>query len=491
MFKQKYQFCNSLKIHKIAISFLLLLGMFFGFISHIMAQVTSPMWDYPIDLTQASSSTNAIDPVILCDQNQNTHVLWGDRDEAPALYYMNDASGEWSAPIDVIASSDNLALIMRLSAALQNDPEILHVLWIDEYISGVLNYSQVALSDANDPRAWIIPIPIAVGVENGSIDVDENGNLHVVYGVSGIDSSEVLINYIFSADQGKTWSPPIQIFSKKVPFPSDPITFLDVDNKGRIHVGISIRSQDYGEYSEIGYIRSLDDRSSWSEYLLIDDVGTAYQGVNLLTPFAFEGDEIHLTWHDPRRMHQWSQDGGTTWSDPIEIMHLGAAFGGSNALAKDSRGTLYVVTAENGGVFSASWDGSRWGIPERIEDRSIDPHGQNISICQGNKLQIIYDDRSDTQRIWYSYRIVNAPSKIQTHIRTSNEKLTLDATQISENFINEESPSEIFDSEIISEWDIPISSTRNVLPSSPLTPILIASGIVTGLILVLVIIKRK
>ncbi len=456
-----------------------------------MAQVTSPMWDYPIDLTQASSSTNAIDPVILCDQYQNTHILWGDRDEMPALYYMNDVSGDWSAPVDVIASRNNAILIMRLSAALQNDPDILHVLWIDEHINGVLNYSNVAMSDASDPRAWLDPIPIATGVENGSLDVDNNGNLHLVYGVSGIDSSEVLINYIFSVDSGNTWSPPSRIFSKKVPFPSDPNTMLDVDDKGRIHVGISIRSQDYGEYSEIGYIRSIDDGNSWSEYLLIDGVGTAFQGVNLLTPYAFDGDEIHLTWHDPRRMHQWSQDGGSSWSDPIEIMPLGAAFGGSNGLAKDSQGTLYVVTAENGGVYSASWDGSRWGIPERIEDRSIDPHGQKISICQGNKVQILYDDRSDTQKIWYSYRIVNAPRNVQIPIRTSNETLTLESTQNSENIDGENSQSENNGSKFSNGSEQQIFATNYRSPSNPLIPIFIASGIVTGLIFVVVLIRRK
>lgn len=491
MYRPNYKFHISRKIQKFALSIIFFTGLFFGFFGDKIAQVTSPMWDYPIDLTQASSSTNAIDPVILCDQYQNTHVLWGDRDEMPALYYMNDVSGDWSAPVDVIANRDNTILIMRLSAALQKNPDMLHVLWIDEYINGVLNYSHVALSDANDPRAWIDPVPIAGGVENGSLDVDKNGDLHVVYGVSGIDSYEVLINYIHSSDKGNTWSPPVRIFSKKVPFPSDPIALLDVDDKGRIHVGISIRSQDYGEYSEIGYIRSLDDGSSWSEYLLIDDVGTAFQGVNLLAPYAFEGDEVHLTWHDPRRLHQWSQDGGSTWSDPIEIFPLGAAFGGSNGLAKDSRGTLHVVTAENGGVFSASWDGSRWGILERIEDRSIDPHGQNISICQGNKIQVVYDDRSDTQKIWYSYRNVNAPRIVQTPIRALNEIQTPDSAQNAEYINSEESQFENNSSEFSSRSEQQILSNSFGVPSNPLTPILIASGIVTGLIFIIVIIRRK
>jgi hypothetical protein len=109
-------------------------------------------------------------------------------------------------------------------------------------------------------------------------------------------------------------------------------------------------------------------------------------------------------------MHQWSNDGGETWSQPIEIMPLAAAFGGDNALAKDSAGVLHVVTAVNKGVFSAAWDGTRWLAPEQIEGRNMDPHGQQLIVCQGNQLHVVYDDRiGDETTVWYSHRVVDTP----------------------------------------------------------------------------------
>jgi hypothetical protein len=485
---------NYIKLRKISILILrslILIGIIFGLVGNTLAQVTSPLWNYPIDLTQASSSTNAIDPIILCDQYQNTHILWGDRDEMPALYYMNDVSGDWSAPIDVIANRISTTLIMRLYGVIQDDPDFLHLLWVDEYLSATLNYSRVALSEASDPRAWKHPLPIAYGIQNGSIDVDDNGVLHVAYGVSGVDYSEVIINYINSDDHGDTWSTPTKIFSKKVPVPSDSTALIEVDDKMRIHVGISIRSQNYGEYSEVGYLQSINGGSNWGDYLLIDDIGTAYQGVNLLTPYSFEGDEIHLTWHNPDRMHQWSQDGGLTWSDPKEIMSLGAAFGGSNGLTKDSQGTVHVVTAENEGVFSANWDGSRWGVPERIENRQFDPHGQNITICQGNKLQVVYDDRSDTQNIWYSFKIVNSPHISQQIIRTSTEIQKLDPNENSDTENIEQAQFESDNTEFISEDDHRNLPINEQVPTNPIIPILIASLLVSVLILVVSIVRRK
>ena len=143
-------------------------------------------------------------------------------------------------------------------------------------------------------------------------------------------------------------------------------------------------------------------------------MGTTFQGVDWIAPFSFGDNEVYLTWHDPRRMQQWSLDGGETWNGPIEIMELAAAFGGVNRLVKDSAGVLHVLTAMTGGVFSAAWDGTQWGPRERIDDRPNDPHGQYMVVCQGNQLHVVYHDRivqNSTGKftIWYSSRQVNAP----------------------------------------------------------------------------------
>jgi hypothetical protein len=469
----------------------LIVGCMLYRISGIHAQQNSILWSKPIDLTQTSSSTNALFPVILCDQYQNTHILWADRNDFSTIFYMNDAYGEWSAPIDVIVNSEANQLMIRLSAAISNNNDMLHLLWVDQWFYGRLYYSHVPLSRANDARAWMPPIPLTRGTENGSIAIDKDGTIHVVYGKSSYDYLEVGIEYIRSNDGGISWSSPVQVYSKKVPYPSDPFGRLAIDGEDRLHVGISIRSQEYGQYSEIGYISSMDGGQTWKDYRLIDNLGIAYQGVNVISPYAFGENEIHLTWHDPRRMHQWSKNGGLTWSEPIEIMSLGAAFGGPNALTKDTAGVIHVVTAIRGGVYSAKWDGIIWGPPERIEDRAIDPHGQDITICQGNKLQIVYDDRNETQGIWYSSILVDAPYFAQESIPSSNHGLQSQTNnpsnlyQIIEHTI---SP----DLGIATPEDSPKFIDKSASTSSnPTTPILIASTLVIFLILVVFIVRQR
>lgn len=143
---------NRPAITRYSLRALLLLGIFFFQSSVILAQVTSPIWRNPIDMTQASTSSNALFPLVLCDQYQNTHILWSDRFGESALYYMNDISGDWSAPMDVITNADDIRNMIKLSAVIDDSTDILHVLWVDQWIKGVLHYSQVPISEASNPE---------------------------------------------------------------------------------------------------------------------------------------------------------------------------------------------------------------------------------------------------------------------------------------------------------------------------------------------------
>lgn len=372
------------------------------------AQVVSFMWSTPIDITRPSTSYIGRFGQLLCDQGQNLHMLWSDvGTRGAAIFYRTDRGKGWSVPVDVIATSADVA--GDLDATISSYDQTLHAIWSDQYIRGNLNYSRVSLLDADDPRAWSKPESVAYGIDLASIEVGTDGTVHIVYGLSEDATRGNDVYYIKSPDGGTTWSDPQVIYSVITELPSSIEVETAIDSANRIHVGITRRSQEYGVSSEIGYMHSLDSDQVWSPYLKIADVGTSFQGVARIAPYVFGEDEIHLTWSDPRRMHQWSLDGGQTWSHPIEIMPLGAAFGGFNELVKDSAGTLHVVAAVGNGVYSATWAGSRWLPPEQIDNRSFDPHGQKITVCRGNQLHVTYYDRTGINTVWYAYKQVNAP----------------------------------------------------------------------------------
>lgn len=372
------------------------------------AQQTGGQWSEPVDITQPSDSNPHAYGILLCDPYQNVHLFWADLSEdGAAVFYRNDISESWSFPNDVLAMPD--AVIAELAGDISTDTDTVHLVWLSNYAEAALYYSQAPLLNADQAKSWSRPFMLANGVYNADIEVDSAGVIHVVYGIAGDGARSPTVFHVSSQDGGSTWSNPVVVFTEVFDLESFPRVKMDIDRKDAIHLGITVRSVEYGAYSEVGYVRSLDAGRTWSKYVTVEKMGTTFQGVHMIAPFAFGEDEVHLTWHDPRRMHMWSFDGGTTWNGPDQIMSLGAAFGGTNELAQDSSGKIHVLTTVGNGVYSAEWNGAEWETPQQIDARNIDPHRQDMTICQGNQLHVVYDDRIGDRIVWYASRRVAAP----------------------------------------------------------------------------------
>jgi hypothetical protein len=392
--------------------------------STVSAQVPAPGWTVPADISEANPAGNDLYGSLICDPNQNLHILWTkSHANGSEIYYRTDASGALSAPIDVLAMPDPLAI--HLGVTFNPRDWTLHLTWQNSYIRGDVLYSRAPLAQASDPHAWSTPTTVVPQADSAGIIADESGALHLVYGVSDTGGYSNSIYHARSDDGGLSWGEPSLIYEARSVVPSTIGAAMAFDRAGRMHVGITIRSQEYGVYSELGYMRSLDGGETWQPYRAIATQNPATPNVSVLVPWIVGENEIHLTWHDPRRMHMWSKDGGVTWSDPIRIIDLGAGFGGANFLARDSAGVLRAATGVGNGVYVSTLKGSEWGSPEQIENRSMDPHGQQLTVCQGNQLHLVYDDRvvKDTT-VWYSHKQVDAPHIERSPIPTTQVSRT-------------------------------------------------------------------
>ena len=367
----------------------------------------SQVWSNPVDITGGIGSNVRSFDAIVCDPYQNAHIFWADQSEdGAAIFYRNDFSGTWSFPVDVLLVDD--ASIYYLKTAVSPQHDTIHLTWVNFIFNATMYYSSAPLAQASNPDAWRAPVVIEEGVTNSDISVDPGGRLHLVYSVSDETGINNEVHHIVSEDDGMSWSEPDLVYARTFSQPSSIQVWQDIDKKGRIHLGLTLRSQEYGAVSEVGYTRSLDDGVTWDEYQVVQKQGTTFQGVAWIEPFSFGENEVHLTWHDPRRMHIYSRDGGETWSQPEEIMPLGGAFGGPNELTQDGSGTVHVVTAVSNGVFTAEWKNERWSAPQQIDARNIDPHGQHIAACGGNRLHIVYYDRVGDETVWYATRELRA-----------------------------------------------------------------------------------
>jgi hypothetical protein len=396
-------------------SFVLLMTILLG-LTQEYAQGQNDNWSIPINFSQQPDTYSSV-PNILCDRYQNLHVFWGERLEQNGyplsiLFYKNNVRGRWSQPLDLLITTR----FEEVHSAITPDNKI-HLFWSNSnqevmYFRAPLGSTQV--------RQWGNPIVLESGAIDSNVFVDKDGILYVIYTTVDKDAIKQGIYYISSADSGETWSLSKTILETSTPVPSSTKAQIVVDGQSRFHVVYTIRSFNYRDYSSLEYMRSIDSGENWERPITFPPT-TTFQGVNLLAEYSFGDDEIHLTYDIPERLHQWSYDGGESWSQPIPIVNgveLGAAFGGFNQLVKDGSSTIHVVFAESRGVFHSTWNGADWSTAELIDSPSFDPHGQTMALCQGNQLSVLYSGNDEKSEIWYSEKLLNIPSIHQSPIPT-------------------------------------------------------------------------
>ena len=310
----------------------------------------------------------------------------------------------------------------------------------------------------------------------------------VVFVSSDPDGERHWVFYTHSSDGGVSWSNANPVVSLISPEPAYLSTRIRVDSAGRLHVTYEGRSIRYGRFSEVGYARSVNGGGSWSpKRVLAKSVSSP--GVARPAAFVFGEDEIHLTWDSPERMHQWSKDGGTTWSEPTPIVIYGAAFGGFNQLAKDSSGLLHAVVAAKGMVSHVVWDGSAWGPLESIDARDLDFHNQQLVACQGNQLHVVYDEHGGDEEVMYSTRKADGPHipresipHSQWQAPASEPEMRIESTATSSRQVQTTQATQV------------TTDSRRETPApipSPLSPLLTATGLVAVLLAIVTVVEVK
>lgn len=413
-----FQRASRVVVWRFSISFVAMLLTSLSSTVSLWAQNNISQWSPPVNFSNVADLVSYA-PVLLCDDKQNTHMFWAERGDTEAfIYYSTDASGSWSQPIDIIASQR----VDLLHVAITPDERV-HLIWVIGNF-GDLVYTSAPLAEARDTRKWAVPraldsdVNVLSNVYSGSnmLFADSAGNLHLVYSrpndSNGISNS---LYYRRSPDGGDTWSSPSQIVTIVAPEPSSMTGNVSVDGAGRVHVVWEVRSYEYQSFSQLGYFRSVDGGATWEGGMELA-TGSRPFGVAMAAVYTFDRDEVHLTWDVPARLHRWSNDGGQTWSSTSQIIDLGAAYGGHNKLAKDSAGILHAVAAVGAGVYHTAWRDGSWEPGEAIDTRSFDPHGQQLVVCQGNRLHVAYYDRTAENEIWYSSRTVDAPERVRQAI---------------------------------------------------------------------------
>jgi hypothetical protein len=120
-------------------------------------------------------------------------------------------------------------------------------------------------------------------------------------------------------------------------------------------------------------------------------------------------DRVHIVWigsPDMQRYHQWSEDGGETWT-PRHVAIPSQGYNNWFGMAFDGDDTLHVVCPSLEGVEYSSWTGSRWPLPLLFEGTEGAHHAQAV-LALGNQLHAVWQDHGGDVRGLPRGQIVHA-----------------------------------------------------------------------------------
>lgn len=347
-------------------------------------------------------------PVLAADAWGGVHAVWSAafKEGAPigdTLFYAFWDGSVWWPAVDVLYTPGKLISMPKIAT---DSKGWLHLVWAEGAV-GQAWYARVPLAEAGSVRAWSPPVAIAHSRNAGhAIAVDAKDEVHLVF--CSADSS---VYHTSSAD-GVSWGTPAYVGETEVSYPECWVG-QSIDERGRLHV---VWGQSLGQPGPVYYTRSDDGGSNWLPMLELDRRDETYwEGYapgrpNVLT---IGPDEVHIVWYGApagQRWHQWSLDGGDTWSHAEPVHPKLRGYMEPPSLAADSSGTLHLVSSgwiDDGpsGTFHTYWRNGVWApltlVPVPEGGTGAGGEFRASVVTHGNKLLIAGDLNGFTD-IWAS-----------------------------------------------------------------------------------------
>jgi hypothetical protein len=359
-------------------------------------------------------------PVFVSDPWGGVHALWtvlqseqGEVMDGMVFYSYWDGA-EWSAPVDILYAPQRPMWLPQ--AAIGPDGR-LHLVWMYG-AQGPVWYSSALATEAGSALSWSEPLQLTDAVATGAaIAVDAQGRVHVAY-ATGLEDDRV---YILTLEPGSRWSDPLEIAHPC----DDCIVRLAVDGGRRLHAVFGSQGVD-GQ--AVYYARRDRGGDAWEPPVELDHVDARYAenyGPAHANVIASGVDQVHVVWDGApagQRWHQFSSDGGLTWTYPQQVSpdHRGLTL--PVAMGVDSAGTLHLISmgwreipGKPSGPFHLYWEGGQWSQPELIGSRSDwDAEYPALAIAAGNMLHAAWTEKlSGTAglQVWTSSLTTKAPAR--------------------------------------------------------------------------------
>jgi len=381
--------------------------------------------------------TDIYPPLLVADQNRTVHAFNSESlDEAQVsiIYRQWNADKGWSVPVDILLTSPSTR--DALQDVVLDSAGRFHMVFYNGLVNefGNIMYTRAWASEAGKSQAWSEPVEVATDSASlVSADLALLGDNHITLVYSG-DQNGVGIYETHSDDSGDTWTKPVRI----TPVYNAGIWPIHIqimfDDQGDLHVVWGVVDES-GVGQRVYYTRREADGVTWrTPYLLAAAEGNDY-GADWPSIIEHK-DQLIVMYMDgtipngipPTRWMRTSQDDGKTWSSPVQpFLQVGEH--GTAVLLVDSFDVLHIILANRvgdppiGGIWHGVWIGDQWGELSLINARSaqaaIDSGSYaeiaaasrpNAVIVQGNVLlSAWWHNIRNPPPAGYSFTRINSP----------------------------------------------------------------------------------
>lgn len=387
----------------------------------VASPLRSRQWSHPRQIPGYGS--DVLTPIFVVGPDDTVHAfnsdwLGSDQSTKAVVHSRWQPATGWTLPVDIVLSPRGQA---RVHGAFLDQRGIMHLIFFGGDDMGAdIYYTRAPVDSVHSARSWSVSRIIgraAVTPDEAVIAGDGNGNIYVVYG--GRQAGNGLYE-ARSSDNGETWTEasPIFLTHSQELWPS--ALKIHLDDQGNLHVvwGVGDTS---GNSLAVYYTSLWTNGAAWNNVQRL----AAAMGREADTPaiIAYD-DQLIVIYHNDDPTTRWmrrSFDNGQSWDEPIRIFPDFVGSNGPAALVVDGDNALHAFfgnrtgSAIIQGMWHSTFSDGRWLAPEaitsgtRVSDTpggsGFDPSFAKAVVLKGNIILVAWrtDPGAGPNGAWYTF----------------------------------------------------------------------------------------
>ena len=370
--------------------------------------VPTSVWSQPVAI--ATAEVQMMQPNLTVATDGRIHAFWSQTGNPVAtgriinplnipgneIFYSRFDTGVWSAPRPVLRSPSGSQA--DFPAVASNNQGSLFVAWAGSQPNGVY-FSRSVADRASSVTEWIAPQQLPAPRDSAtwpSMVSDGDSTIYVAYTIPLNEDRGIYLTR--SEDDGESWSAAISVFDGTAATwdlvgPTSLTRTLD----GTLHL-LWTRWAQLPEMQAMTlvYARSEDNGQSWSEPEVV--VQEPVLGSSIL---GVQERFVHRVWLGllngrPSIWHQFSEDGGITWSGAERVVDPGFIPGPTTLIADHNDNPILLHLAEsNAGELLLQewvWETDRWVAGERrvLQDTAVRASAISAIAGPDGRIAVLY-----------------------------------------------------------------------------------------------------